>query len=172
MHVFVLGSPKSHPRLCFPHFCFYFCFKSARRWYYIPYHSLPLRPHSFGHCLLTARQFMRGVQLPQGSWYSLHRRAVWLLCRRRNQYIQEIDTYPKSPKCRQAPHRLPGVLSLSHPVSQWNIAKWELGVPSQTMPGPNVLPGGALEFALSFLASSRGARQRNSAMACCGVSAF
>ena len=77
---FLGGSPKSPPRFCYPRFLF--CFASKALAVDNIRHSRPLRPHSFGHCLLTARQFMRGVQLPRGSWHSLRSYAVWLPCQR------------------------------------------------------------------------------------------
>ena len=101
---------------------------------------------------------------------------------------QEIDTYPQSPKPRQTHLHLLEVLSLSNPVSQSNIAKWEGDVLSQTMQGASVLPGSAFRscfvspsyavlpgsaFRNCFVSrSSRGTRQRNCAVACRGVSAF
>ena len=45
-------------------------------------HSRLLHPPSFGRCILTARQFMRGAQLPQGSGHYLRSRTVRLPCRR------------------------------------------------------------------------------------------
>ena len=55
---------------------FVFCFASKALAVGNIRHSRPLRPHSFGHCLLTARQFMRGVQLPRGSWHFLRSSAI------------------------------------------------------------------------------------------------
>ena len=60
-------------------------------------HSRLLHPPSFGRCILTARQFMRGAQLPRGSGHSLRSRTVRLPCRRSMQSEREM-CFPK--RCR------------------------------------------------------------------------
>ena len=130
---FLGGSPKSPPRFYYPRFCFLFCFKSARRW---KYKAFPPPTSALVWALSLDRSTIHArcpiapgivallafvcnlITVPRGAVRAFNSREMRFPAFLRYRFLQEIDTYPKSPKRRQAHHRLPGVLWLSHPVSQ------------------------------------------------------
>ena len=97
----VLGGQRNRLRV-FVFRDFIFWFASKGRAVERTKHSRLLHPPSFGRCILTARQFMRGAQLPWGSGHSLRSRTVRLPCRRSFACIQfmrarsRVEQHPKA----------------------------------------------------------------------------